>query len=420
MAPRRPPGHLALFVALCLPGVAAVIGRAMSEAAANLGAAEAAIPEWTVNSVLAPLQASAPPPDTVENATTAAEEEQLEQAPEVLWKRVEEPIGTSQAQDAQRCPVLKLPDSMWLLSQVSAWSGQSGVWQKQGGGNIVFGRWDQSFWSKNWADITVRSSAGYVAVVLSPMTKEQLQREYHWEVQKPAMAYPNISKLEAPRFRAMYHNIMGKWPPANVTILPDTRRKPYAVLDCEGELLFVVSLRDNVIGDDHYLAQAGITEGDKPGGIDIFDRNGGLAAHAIADIDKPRFQFVDANGYLLATAQAPALDSDVAMKDVPRSPEKGNIMGYEIHFEDSGYVGGSRLLEQSFRYVLAGAMQARAIHDAGDEWMAPFPSIRMALHVGAAVTSVVLVCLISACIYYSRRPAEQGKSLAEAWMGKGV
>jgi len=129
-----------------------------------------------------------------------------------------------------------------------------------------------------------------------------------------------------------------------------------ALSDCEDQLLFVTRLAAP--------RQSGL-----PGGIDIFDLDGGLAAHGI--VDDPvvaRYQFVDANGFLLATSEAPGLQQNIPMKDLPLDGRKGNVLPYALRFEQGGYVNASRLLEVDYRWALAAALQARALADAHAGW----------------------------------------------------
>lgn len=129
-----------------------------------------------------------------------------------------------------------------------------------------------------------------------------------------------------------------------------------ALKNREGELLFMISLRE-IPGS----LQAGRTLGE----ISIYDASGNLVAHSLRDIMIDKYEFIDPDsGYLLATGESPALGLNIAIKDLPVDWSKADVRPFGLRFELGGYAQSSKLLEANFRWVIAVALQARALRDA--------------------------------------------------------
>lgn len=268
------------------------------------------------------------------------------------------PIGSTVAQDEQRCPLVRLPETLLLAPEPSSWSGQSGVWKGTSNG-VQLAFWGQTFLSSAWQTLYIRNQDGRLALRAEVRSESELRHLYGWMPGPTVMSYQNISTLEEQTKAIGYHGFkIVKTQPNEVevrSILAASSPKPdiwMAFTDCESQLLFVARLEDS----------QGLG---RPASISILDRDGDLVAHGI--IDDPtvaRYQFVDPNGYLIATAASPGIHQTIPMKDVPRDPTKGNILPYALHFESGGYANASRLLDVDYRWVLATAVQARAVFEA--------------------------------------------------------
>jgi len=181
---------------------------------------------------------------------------------------------------------------------------------------------------------------------------------YGWVPGPATTEYPAVSRLEKKTHSTIYHgykvvNVQPNEVEVRATVTKIKRSEVLAAFtDCEGQLLFVARLEEP--GEEI-----------RPASITILDRAGGLVAEGI--IDDPsvaRYQFIDPLGYLIAVAETPALHQNIPMKDVPKDSTKGDILPYALHFEPGGYTNASRLLDVDYRWVLALAVQARAVMDA--------------------------------------------------------
>lgn len=118
------------------------------------------------------------------------------------------------------------------------------------------------------------------------------------------------------------------------------------ILDCHHRLALVLRTREADFDHD----------------VEIYDLAGALLANTIIDLDRERLQFIDPSGSLIATAEAPAINSSLtrASLSTVADPAKGNILPYEIHFEAGGYTNASQMLSSEYRWAVAVAVQSRA------------------------------------------------------------
>lgn len=251
-----------------------------------------------------------------------------------------------------------------------------------------------------WDTIYIDNFDGFSALKTGVATLEDVRQEYDWEPESRSGLPPNPNKGMdvVVRLTARHsvdvsgHEIGG--PPKRVA----------PIVDCDGLLLYVIEL----ISPD---------TSQSPGGINIYDKHGSLVAYAIASSMVARYQFVDMNGYLLATAEAPGLHENVSFADLPKEPAKGYMLPYGVHFEPGNYADASRLLGSNYRWVIAAATQMRAIHDAhgprGGGFSSPQSRAQSAAHTVAVTIYWILAALgllitlfvmysSYACVYPSR------------------
>lgn len=283
----------------------------------------AAIPDYRLNTL---TEASLPAANTSANTTQAA-------------AVAESTFGSTLAQDAQRCRILKLPDDLWLwASGKSSWS-LAGEWST--GNGVRLAGWNEALFSSDYQTIRIGSDLGSkLSLSASIKTDEEMKYLYDWVPNPAAEAGLNT-----------------------------------ALLDCEQQLMFVIRQRESLLREP-----------------DIYSRDGTLVARSMVDWAVERVQFVDLQGYLLATAESPAYMANVSRKLLQGDPAKGNVLPYSMHFEQGGYSGSSRLLEPEYHWVLATATQVRAVTTAArpEGLFDPVkpPSLSMAL---SYVTSVLVV-----------------------------
>eukprot|EP00932_Pfiesteria_piscicida_P004636 SRR837773.14540.p2 GENE.SRR837773.14540~~SRR837773.14540.p2 ORF type:complete len:165 (-),score=37.09 SRR837773.14540:28-522(-) len=131
--------------------------------------------------------------------------------------------------------------------------------------------------------------------------------------------------------------------------------------------------------------------------MDIYDRNGTLVAHTLTNSRVARHLFVDPQGYLLATAEAPRLSDSIAYRALPKDAARGGVLTYQLKIERGGYTNSSALLDQENLWVLAAVVQLRAIQDGRSLFAPVLPQILPWAYwlVAAALAALVLgVCLI--------------------------
>jgi len=290
-------------------------------------------------------------------------------------------VGSTKAQDQQRCPLVQLSSDISMNAGYVRWSGQSGTWKTPG--SIILGSWRQNYYSTDYTDVHISNLDGRLAVTAALTSDDELQTGYKWRVTRPLSDFPPLVDLEAQYDHAASGGgredelaAAGIVPPANAT------RITYKLLDCDGRLLFVVQLQAETL---------------RPGAMDVFDQSGALVAHSLQDHASARLTFVDPHGYLLATAEAPALGAGLDLRDVPLGSANGGILPYQIRFESGGYANASRLLDSHYRWALASALQVRAVADAQAAIKQPglLAAISVAYWCLAALALVAILCLLN-------------------------
>jgi len=252
-------------------------------------------------------------------------------------------ITSTAAQDDGQCPMVKLSSRVALVAR----SNSGGEWVTSD--NVGLASWRRSSWSQTWKSMQAMTGDGRVALQVDFMTKQQLLDLYDWRVTKNASSFPAIDSLQRRWDAAMFDDPKGRPLPLRY----------FAVTDCKEQLLFVVQLK----------AHIGV-----PTQIDIFDNTGKIVAYALASRKVARYQFVDTQGHLLASAESPGLNQSVSW-NVSMQQYEEKVAPYDVLFERGGYANASRLLEVDYRYAIAAALQACAVSD---------------LHAGAAVTEADL------------------------------
>jgi hypothetical protein len=243
-------------------------------------------------------------------------------------------ITSTADQDNGNCPLIRLDDFAFIEpkdadSLISL--GQQGEWTTTN--RMMQSSWSQNFWSRQWKNVYMRNFAGKLATKVRSISLEDLLQAYNWKV--------NMETL--PDYTAQYGEPLNGSNPENLLA--------YMMTDCQDNLMFVALL-----------------EKVHPGGIDLYDRLGNLAAHGITDPVIARYQFVDPAGYLLGMAESPGLLMNVTRPDPTPKGQKGPILPYAMKFMEGGYPNASRLVDLEYRWALAAAIQARALADAYGEW----------------------------------------------------
>jgi len=285
---------------------ASLAQRSMAASSSNATLHSQAIPSWRLNMLVdepammnQPMAASAP--------IAAA----LPPGGQVL------DFQSSPAQDAQRCPLLKLPTDFYFFSN----GRQSGSWSVDNDVTLAKwnSAWDHPFILESVQTVYINSAiGGSLSLKGKIYTQEELKKLYGWEA-------------------------------ANATQFPDGNY--IAIIDCDGRLLFVVQ-------------QVPYIEGSLAPGhpLEIYGTDGRVLARTIMDQLIERIQFVDTNGYLLATAESPGINASITRANMSRAVGEGHPLPYGLHFELGGYENSSRLLETDYRWVISAAVQVRAIY----------------------------------------------------------
>lgn len=271
--------------------------------------------------------------------------------------------ASTDGQDQQTCPILKLPGLLHLEAKSSSWFRRSGSMDNPN--KVSMASWTQNLVAQKWKTLYLRDVDGKLALKAVPMDKDVLSRNYDWA--------PKNSSGDVELFNSYATDLRQQ---AGWVAESDTSKTWVALMDCTGALLFVFCL------------QAG-----EPGHTDIFDRFGYLLAHSLNDASIARMQFVDINGHLLATAESPGLWQNIPRSDLPKDDAYGGILFYELGYEAGGYVNASRLMDVDYRWVIASAMQVNAIYEAEDGWT---PNAQLVVAVAtsccAALGAVILFC----------------------------
>lgn len=317
---------------------------------------------------------------SLSNATANASNASTAPANQIVWNApIPTPsIQTTWAQDSLRCPLIKLPQNVSLISNGSWAGGLSGVWRSSDN-SMTFASWQQNHLTlnRNGRKLYVYDLDRRLSLVSRPTTVGELETDSGFRVLEPPESLPALS------------SIIADWADARgeVRVVAPTQPGSFAVQDCVGRLLFVVSLIDLVA---------------RPGEVAVYDSSGGLAAYGIPDPLIGSYQFVDSQGYQLALAQLPSFGNRASMIE---SLPSGSILPYDISFRPGGYSNSSRLLESSFRWVLAAALQLRAVQDAKAGWAPQAAALTRRYVIGFSVAAAVLLlcCCGALCRWGCRR-----------------
>lgn len=217
-------------------------------------------------------------------------------------------FGSTPAQDEQRCKILKLPDDMQLVSEYQSWRRMTGAWLSHN--NVRLGAWTQSHVSSSYDTVYVNSDVDQgLALQASVKSAEEMRYLYGWRAQPEPQPGVNIP-----------------------------------LVDCDQRLMFVIHQRATELRE-----------------MDIYAPDGSLLASSLVDWNIERIQFVASDGFLIATAESPAVFANISRDALGGDPTKGNVLPYGIHFEVGGYADASRLLDTEYHWVIASAIQMRAI-----------------------------------------------------------
>jgi hypothetical protein len=287
------------------------------------------------------------------------------------------------AMDLRQCPTVMLPSFVALRPTVGVSSGLSGVWTDRGMAMASFG--ENFFFPQSWDYVYIRDIDHRLALRAEIKNDQQIDYLYGWRSQNGPMDYPNISRLEeiwaAASWHALNEEVTAPRPPTSITLA-----------DCRGRLIFVVRL--------HWTRNVTL----HPGSIDIYDRFGNLTAHALVDRNIARYQFVDPLGRLLAVAESPGLYQNISLADMPRDPDKGYVLPFELRFE-GGYANSSRLIDPEWRWIIAAAMQLRAIQDAHSQRTPRMPAVMVAIYWVCFAFGLLVLCCTGGVLHrtvYSR------------------
>jgi len=217
-------------------------------------------------------------------------------------------FDSTPAQDEQRCRVLKLPEDLQLVAEHQSWRRMTGAWFAHN--NVKLGTWMQSHLSTSYDTVYIHSEVDRgLAVEVSLKTDDEMKFLYGWVLETQSVPGLNIP-----------------------------------LVDCDKRLMFVVRQRATELRE-----------------MDIYGADGTLLVTTLVDWNIERVQFVGTNGYLIATAEAPAVFANISRDALSRDPTKGDVLPYGLHFEVGGYEGASGLLDSEFHWVIASAVQMRAL-----------------------------------------------------------
>lgn len=279
------------------------------------------------------------------------------------------PLPSTVAQDSLRCPLLKLPANLSLSVARTSWATRHGVWRTDMGAELA--RWRQDFLAADSQGIRIEAlgSRGITAR-LEIRTDEELANVYGW-------------------------GTPSGWATGIGAQGPPTGGVNMALMDCDGHLLFVFRER----AEDRHP-------------FDIYGRDNRLLASSVVDYDRPRVRFVDGNRYLIATAEAPGVGANYTTALMQRVPSEDGIYSWGMRFEAGPYANSSQFLEEDYRWVLAVAVQARAVREAmranpglyNGEWM--HTALIYVIMISMIVVVTVLLFLAKGLIYPNPARAE--------------
>jgi len=291
-------------------------------------------------------------------------------------------FDSTPAEDEKRCRILKLPEDLQLVAEHQGWRRMTGAWYAHN--NVKLGTWMQSHLSSSYDTVYIHSEVDRgLAVEVSLKTDDEMRFLYGWVVDSQAVPGLNIP-----------------------------------LVDCDRRLLFVVRQRATELRE-----------------MDIYAADGVLLATTLVDWNVERVQFVGTNGYLIATAESPAVFANISRDAMSRDPTKGDVLPYGVHFEVGGYEGASGLLDTEFHWVIASAVQMRALLYAENADLLggiPPPSCMSVLAVFTWLSLAFAVLALAGafvCVYRSVYPRETDDKVflqkasahaAKAWYPKVV
>lgn len=238
-----------------------------------------------------------------------------------IWGVNQPQVTASQAQDTQRCPVIKLPASFSAAAKRRSWTSLYGEWTTPTGINLA--AWEQNYLAMGFSrdvakmGVSVRAaSTGQVSLRTRLFTDVEMMALYDWKEPKAAASKETTANL--------------------------------AIFDCVGTLMYIVK------------EQPGF-----PQHINVYSRDGLLVSKSTVGTPVLRYQFTDPTGaYLIATAEAPGINATIKSADIPRDVEIGGVLPIGFFFEQGGFKNSSALMETEYRWVLTAAVQALSIYKA--------------------------------------------------------
>jgi len=304
---------------------------------------------------------------------------------------------------------VKLTDDLLLQPEYVTLWGQNGKWISKPI-RVSLGSWRQNFFAQMWTKVNFWDADGRVAVRAQDMSEDELQDSFGWKAGAPAWSYSNISNTIASWEETMYRTRLWAQSRRNHAKtdqmpVPSPFWQHVALTDCSGDLLFVVRLN--------------VSTPLFPGGVTVYDRSGTLVATSLTNSLLPYHQFIDTQGYVLGTAQAPELNSTIPFESLPKDAYRGGMLTYHLKFAEGNYVNASRLLDQDFRWVLAAAVQLRALQDARSVWSPWLPQALPVLYwifAGLLAFMAAGTCLF---VYRPFRTTAATKYIGEGWPARG-
>lgn len=328
-------------------------------------------------------------------------------------------LGTDVTAAPKQCASMSLQDDVALEVFASHWWGQTGAWSPsfdQNAGAIA--DWSLSYGNMSWKiGIRNRSTVQLVSFA-EVVTDDVLKSRFGWvpmplpvnltikmDFQEHHAALVMSSHLQELNTSISLVHGDPSVVMLNVSNLPQANPRSNVVLtDCEGTLLYVVSLWES----PGFLKQPTTI-----GIIEIYNEPGRLIAYSVREPDYHKYLFVEPErGYLLATAESPAIGLNITFQDVPTDPYKGDVRTYGMHFERGGYVGASPLMNEDLRWVIAAAVQARALRDAHQLlalWQPTFIYwwLQCQPLLFCLLTMVVLLCIMAAYWHWAHKDKDK-------------
>eukprot|EP00933_Yihiella_yeosuensis_P083582 TRINITY_DN9781_c0_g1_i1.p1 TRINITY_DN9781_c0_g1~~TRINITY_DN9781_c0_g1_i1.p1 ORF type:complete len:445 (+),score=78.95 TRINITY_DN9781_c0_g1_i1:106-1440(+) len=283
---------------------------------------------------------------------------------------------TTAAQDGQRCALLNVERNMYITPYGSTPLSQWGGWQlNDGRRSLKTATFSLDFLASSWQTAVISTDGGKPALIIQPTSEKQLKEKFGWDKKGDYTSFPFFEKYKqvgTSRKYATYYNLLNY----TATVAPQPEGDPqysvlapdpveaeafpvpsfafWALTDCEGELIAVMRAEE--------------TNGTAPGRTQIFDKSGVLAAEVLPDPVVAKYQFIDHNDHLIATAESVKLNLSEPYAKVPRFSALGNIVPYTLHFEIGAYKGSSPLMDEYYRWIVASAVQVRMLMDAHAGW----------------------------------------------------